>query len=247
MTDAELARLDVFEGVASAPRQGVYRRAAVSIRMRKQLEQKQEEEEGDQMEEVVEGIMYIANNMAWQHPPSEQYLTAIHVMLRGQRGSAASTGTRGWSDEDASLRIVVRGILGGSAHQGGGGGGEGGDHSHSECDKDGVSAPAGTSAAPVATALYEWRHPGTHSLSLPAVCVEVNALLPTATAWVMPATIREILVKLRSVDIHSSAQLCVHLLTADARGELNRTLEAAGHSGFHESTLLLFKQVILGV
>ena len=223
MTDVELARLDVFEGfIASAPHEGVYRRAPVTIRMMRPPGQ--EPEEGE-----VQGIMYIANNMEWRYPPSEQYLTAIHVMLRDQR-------------DPEEFSITVRGILSGSALEGANGADTDTCYTLIRSEMETVSQAPAPASEPLVSALYEWRHPGTHSLSIPALCVEVNAL--RETPWVMPATIKEIVEKLEYVGIRSTAQLAVQLVSQERRNELNRSLKHAGYLAFHEKTLLLFKQVI---
>jgi hypothetical protein len=208
MSDAELVKLDVFEGaMISAPHEGVYRRAPVKMKVQQQSSGSNKEDYQE-----VEGIMYIANDMRWQYPPSEQYLTAIHVMLRDQRGS----------DFDSS--ITVRGVLACDSHI---------EH-NCISDED--------NNMPVAEDLYSWSHPGTHSLSLAAVCVEVNVL--RESPWVMPATIKVLSAKFASVGIHSSAQLAVHLVTREMRDALNEHLENAGERRIKDSTLLLFKQVI---
>mmetsp|Transcript_25748 Transcript_25748/g.43379 ORF Transcript_25748/g.43379 Transcript_25748/m.43379 type:complete len:275 (+) Transcript_25748:39-863(+) len=199
MTDEELERLDIFEGyVAAAPELGVYRRAPMTIRVWPCV--------GANTEDcrLEQGIAYIANDSMWQHPPSEQYLTAIHLMLREQ-----------WCHPEHPIDINVRGIL-----------------------DDDISP----GVAPVPKELYIWQHPGEHSLSLPALCVEVNVLRDEP--WVMPRTIKEIVAKLSSVGVLSSAHLAVWLGTPELRDQLNDNLVNAGHSRFHDNTLLLFKRVI---
>lgn len=155
--------------------------------------------------------MYLANNTAWQFPPSEQYLTAIHVMLRHHELIDVDESKS--IEEGRSIRnsaIFVRGVMPG---------GQGG-----------------------ATDLFTWRHPGTPSLSLPSLCVEVNSL--RTTPWVMPQMLKEIVRKLGCVGINSSAQLAVHLPTAEMRTCLNGLLEKAGEGAIEDTTLCLFKQVL---
>lgn len=199
MSDEELERLDDFEGyIAEAPEEGVYRRAPVTMRVWPYVGANTDEYR------VEHGIAYIANNSTWRCPPSEQYLTAIHVMLREQ-----------WSHPDHPIDITVRSIL----------------------DSD-----LSSDIPPVPKELYTWQHPGAHSLSLPALCVEVNVLRDDP--WVMPLTIKKIVAKLRSVGVLSSAQLAVWLGTPELRSQLNDNLVNAGQKSFHDDTLLLFKRVL---
>lgn len=214
MTDAELERLDVFEGCnAESPELGVYRRTQIGINVWPSRGAPNSQQEC--------GIAYIANNMTWRFPPSEQYLTAIHVMLREQWQQPG--------DEcESDINIVVRGVMASPAVK--------------SCDID-ADALTTTTPPPVQpTELYTWRYPGRHSLTLPAVCVEVNVL--RETPWVMPRTIKEVVGKLASVGVHSAAQLAVWLGSRKLRDELNCRLRDAGQSEFEDHTLLLFKQVI---
>lgn len=64
---------------------------------------------------------------------------------------------------------------------------------------------------PLIRKISVWKYPGSHNLSLPALCVEVNTRLPPSKSWVMPVTINEILHRFSSVGIHSAAQLAVRL------------------------------------
>ena len=188
LSEKELAMLDGFEGYNSRnPSRGVYRREPMTIQVRT----------SDEEYECVEGIAYVANDMVWKYPPSEQYLTAIHVMLQ-----------ENWSFDN--IVISIKGIL--------------------DADSDTV------------TAFYDWHHPGTHSLTLPAVIVEVNTL--RAKPWVMPRTIKEIVNKLDTIGIHSSAQLSVYLTSQEKREDLNKKLADSGQRKFNKDTLQLFKSVL---
>jgi hypothetical protein len=69
LTDKELAYLDAFEIPA-------YRRQHISITVL--------QKDGEEIS--VTAIAYIAIHPLWLAPPSEQYLTAIHFMLREQWG-----------------------------------------------------------------------------------------------------------------------------------------------------------------
>ena len=105
MTEQQLQRLDVFEGFnAEAPERGVYRREPVRISIRVSpgdcVSERVSEGVDEEGFQVVQGIAYIANNCEWKFPPSEQYLTAIHVMLREQ-----------WLQPGGSIDIPVRAVL----------------------------------------------------------------------------------------------------------------------------------------
>jgi cation transport regulator ChaC len=154
-------------------------------------------------EQIKDGYVYIALENIWRVAPSEQYLTAIHLMLREQ-----------WSHMKLPLTIPVKGVLMASHNAG----------------KDEMHA------------LYEWNHPGSHSLSLPALCVEVNAM--RASPWVMPQTIHRIQKKLSAVDVFSCAQLAVFLVSEESMNSLNDKIIASGHLEFDIDTLRLFKMAL---
>lgn len=192
MTEEEMKRLDVFEGAdLSQPSRGVYRRSEVTMKVH---------QDGEVISK--EGIVYIANDMAWQYPPSEQYLTAIHVMLR-EHWDASHHGS-----------IAVRGLLVNNATE-----------------------------SAVLSSLYDWQHPGNHSLSLPALCVEVNTLLDTP--WVMPKAIKEIVHTLQTIGVYSAAHLAVYLISPDKRKELIAIFSKSGCDiKMTDQTLQLFQQVM---
>lgn len=153
---------------------------------------------------TVSGVFYIANDNTYKSQPSEQYLTAIHLMLREQ-----------WPEEDDA--IVVRGIL-----------------------QDTTYPNPNLNPNPVV--LYEWNHPGSHSLSLSALCVEVNA--KRAIPWVMPRNIKQIVEKLKKINIFSSAQLTPYLVSTEGMEKFNQKLIKIDERAVKLSTLLLFKEVI---
>lgn len=128
-------------------------------------------EDGEELS--VKAVAYLAVQPKWIAPPSEQYLTAIHYMLREQ-----------WAHIHPNLNIVIKGIIN----------------------------PQGSSADyhDIVT-ISEWVYPGPHLLSLPALCVEVNARMPPSKTWVMPITITEIMKEFESIGIQSTAQLAVRL------------------------------------
>jgi hypothetical protein len=138
-------------------------------------------------------IVYISDNSAWLHPPSEQYLTAIHVMLREQFHIISPSNV---------LEIDVCGII---------------------SDK--------------LETVYTWRYPGSNHLSLPALCVEVNA--NRTHKWIMPQTITDIQEELKGVNVHTTAQLAVWLMrrqnTTDQEYVLNVVDDEAAE---------LFKQLL---
>lgn len=145
----------------------------------------------------VRGMAYIANSPHWTGPPSEHYLTAIHLNLREHWGN--------------DIGVSVTGLL---------------ESSNSD----------------MPLTLYEWQHPGGHSLTLHALCVEVNAL--KTKPWVMPRTITEIISKLEAIGIFSAAQFAVAISTDGNMHVLNKKLKEAGHLGFNSETIMLFKQLL---
>lgn len=85
--------------------------------------------------------------------------------------------------------------------------------------------------------LYSWMHPGTHALTLEALCVEVSCARPTP--WLMPKTIGEVVDKLAAVGIGSAAQLAHALAAGD--DALNARLHAAGMTTFAPETLAIIR------
>lgn len=153
-------------------------------------------------ETVVKGVAYIAINPLWIRPPSEQYLNAIHLMLREQ-----------WSTYFPVIHIKIHGIFQTNEHQS-------------------------------LVLINEWSHPGTQKLSLPSLCVEVNARLPPESAWVMPQTIVEIEEKLGSIGVHSVAHLALYLRSEDTMNLFNSKLIENGHKSFHMNTLHIFRDLL---
>jgi cation transport regulator ChaC len=149
-------------------------------------------------EVVLQGYAYIANDKIWSGPPSEQYLTAIHLMLREQ-----------WGSSNSCLQILVKGVF---------------------------------EDNPSVRHIHTWTHPGSHAISLPALCVEVNSR--RSTPWVMPQTIHEIVHKLSLVGIHSSAQLAVHLTSQERMDALNENITRQGCISFQIDTLKLFRDAL---
>jgi hypothetical protein len=146
---------------------------------------------------------YIAVQPKWICPPSEQYLTAIHLMLREQ-----------WSHVHPTIDIPINGVF----HVGG---------------------------ASVLLPLYTWRHPGAHRLSIPALCVEVNARIPPEmNTWVMPGSIMEVEHSLASLGVHSAPQLALRLAAPGAARELNAKLAELGLQPLDETVLNLFKELL---
>lgn len=148
LTRDELERLDAFESG--------YDQVDIQIEMFR----------GDQWTGNVSAKVYISRETQWLHPPSEQYLTAIHVMLREQFQTI---------QPDHAEQIDVCGIIADKVEK-----------------------------------VYTWRYPGAMHLSLPALCVEVNAL--RAEKWVMPQSIADIQTELQRVGVQSTPQLAVWLV-----------------------------------
>jgi hypothetical protein len=97
-------------------------------------------------------IAYLANKPSWTRPPSEQYLTAIHLNLREQFRDILPE----------VLNIDVYGVFGGGGVES-----EGGERDDGE--------RVGESVGGCVHRFSCWSHPGTQCLSLQALCVEVSA------------------------------------------------------------------------
>lgn len=188
LSDEEIVRLDGFERPA-------YDRVEVEMLLRT---------DPTSVHEVKQtAFAYIAVQPKWICPPSEQYLTAIHLMLREQ-----------WSHVHSTIDIPVNGVF------------------H-------------VNDAAVMLPLYTWRHPGAHRLSIPALCVEVNARIPPeANSWVMPGSILDVETRLAAVGVQSTAQLALKLAAPGGPSELNGKLSTVGHPPFDETVLGLFKELL---
>jgi hypothetical protein len=70
--------------------------------------------------------------------------------------------------------------------------------------------------------ISSWTYPGSEALSLPALCVEVNAL--RRTKWLMPRAVAGVVEELKGLGVLSAAQLASRLargwkLAEDGRGD----------------------------
>eukprot|EP00041_Stephanoeca_diplocostata_P035130 m.1227844 g.1227844 ORF g.1227844 m.1227844 type:complete len:552 (-) comp24643_c1_seq25:2924-4579(-) len=137
--------------------------------------------------------------------PSEQYLTAIHVMLREH-----------WSHLEAEPvaphhAVAIRGM-----HEA---------EADTVCD------------------FGEWKHPGVHKLSLPALCVEINAR--RTQKWTMPKHIKHFTAQLGSIGVHSVSDLCAALAPSTAGDvpplSLNAALAAAGQEPLDRETMHILR------
>ena len=151
--------------------------------------------------QMKEAVVYVAGSGAGGYttmmavPPSEQYLTAIHCMLREH-----------WGMDGETVDVCSY-----------------------EADDGTVSEPT-----------LRWRHPGAAALSLEALCVEVSTR--RSTPWEMPRTIQEVMGKLESIGVRSTAQLA-EVLRA---GTLNEQLRAAGATPFGKETVQILQSLLLG-
>ena len=158
----------------------------------------------------VSAIAYIANTLFWTIPPSEAYLTAIHLNLREQFHEILP---------ECIQEITINGVFSkeGNANVTCCRHNSAINHTHGYCDvvSDAESEHIVTTLVNTRNSdiLIEtvsiWQYPGTHSLSLPALCVEVNAL--RKAKWVMPRAVAGIISELKALQIHSSAQLAAKL------------------------------------
>ena len=99
-----------------------------------------------------------------------------------------------------------------------------------------------------------WVHPGLLQLSLPALCVEVNARRGSGSKWVMPKQIRTIMEEFGTLSIHTTEQLMAwlhsHGITCDMAAKkdysLLSTLECISQfSVLDAEALSLFAEILL--
>jgi gamma-glutamylcyclotransferase (GGCT)/AIG2-like uncharacterized protein YtfP len=174
-------------------------------------------------------IAYIAKNSSWTGPPSESYLTAIHLMLREHWDMRAETiAILGCDQSDnASPEVQVETAPGAPAmpavvdETDVGGGGKG------AVEVVGYRPEASAGAVRVVEKAAAWRHPGAKSLGLRALCVEINARLMRAP-WVMPRASITIEEALLSLGVANTPHLGRSLREGVASEALRRALCAAG-------------------
>lgn len=192
LTDNELSRLDSFEGG--------YHKEQVVIDVWT-----------DGKWASTPATVYIANSLYWTVPPSKAYLTAIHINLREQFGELMP---------ECANQIHVYGVF----HK------HGNEnvstfrsetaigHDNGQCDMSADANHPERELHPVAAArttdvlierLSTWTYRGSEHLSLPALCVEVNAL--RKVKWVMPRAIQSVLKELEGLGVRTTPQLAVAL------------------------------------
>jgi hypothetical protein len=191
LTDVELARLDRFEGG--------YHKEYIDVSLLK-----------DDNWVTESAQAYIANTLYWTVPPSKAYLTAIHVNLREQFGTTMP---------HFANTIHVYGVFskGGNANVTSCRNTAEISHSNGQCDMSSDGVGGAVTAAIMATRssdvlverISSWTYPGSETLSLPALCVEVNA--QRKTKWVMPRAVAGVVEELKGLGILSSAQLASKL------------------------------------
>lgn len=189
----------------------------------------------------VEAVCYIANSLYWTVPPSEAYLTALHINLREQFGTTMP---------DYAIKIEVKGVF---SKQGNDNvkqcrSNEGLSHSAGKCDisacthkeKDAEAVIHARQTDILVELISTWVYPSAPALSLPALCVEVNA--QRHVKWVMPRAVTGVVSELKAHGISSSAHLAIRL----ARGW---TLENVKAEGSHveyldQETLDIFSRLL---
>lgn len=182
LTAEELARLDKFEGG--------YDQQTIEVNLF----------ENNEWSSPVSSIVYIARQSRWEGPPSEQYLTAIHIMLEEQ-----------FHSEIYAAQIDVCGKL-----------------------EDKVEK------------FYTWKYPGSIHLSIPSLCVEVNAR--RSSKWVMPQSMHTVVNELNHIGVHSSAQLAVWIskkgICCEDDVATNAALAGSQFNLIDREAVLLFKELL---
>jgi hypothetical protein len=193
LSDVELARLDNFEGG--------YHKEQVEISLWVENAWAAET-----------ATVYIANSLYWTVPPSEAYLTAIHVNLREQFGEtmpvcANHIDTYGVFSKSGNGNVSTCRSGSAISHA------CGPTHAAAAADSgesDDFHILAATRGSDVLIEhISSWTYPGSELLQLPALCVEVNAR--RKVKWVMPRAIPCVMKELETVGVRSSAQLAVAL------------------------------------
>jgi len=181
LLDEELARLDKFEG-------GYHK------------EELQVEIYGNETWVPAKAIVYLANTVHWTDPPSEAYLCAIHVNLREQFEEIMP---------EVANNIAICGVFSAA-------GNTAATHSQTTISFDDVCTGSVGSDAVVSVhdmdmttvrleLISQWTYPRSWALSLPALCVEVNAA--RKVKWIMPRAVTEVVSELQGFGILSVAHL----------------------------------------
>ena len=229
LSDQELAELDKFEGA--------YRKEPVTVLVGYDTDDRG----GGAVPEPCAAIAYVAggppsaeNGLAWTPPmsvePKEEYLVAIHGMLREHWPPTAFSPLKIASFEGGAVVNAPPILPLSAAVVGGGGGGGGGDDSGSG------------SAGPVVSGA--WEHPGAaRLLRLEALCVEVS--LRRKEPWIMPRTIKEVVGKLASAGVRTVADLAAALRDDPTGASLNACLAGNGHQAFSAETIGIMTGLLL--
>lgn len=191
LTEEELSHLDKFEGG--------YHKEYVEIFVLQSGDWK-----------PMCATVYIANTFYWTVPPSKAYLTAIHINLREQFGEtmpecAHHIHIYGVFSKQGNTNVSEFRNSTAISHKQG----------HSDISSEAHDEVLANTIAVARSSdvliehLSTWTYPGSESLSLPALCVEVNAR--RAVKWVMPRTMSLVLDELKAQGIQSSAQLAARL------------------------------------
>lgn len=191
LEDGELERLDRFEGG--------YHRQDLEVSVWDGTVWKKEK-----------AIAYIANSLFWTVPPSEAYLTAIHVNLREQFTDihpecVTQIHVHGVISMDKDVALYHNNKNKEISH----------DNGHSDMSSGKISKENITSVHDFQSSDYRiesistWNYPGAAQLSLPALCVEVNAV--RTVKWVMPRAVAGVVNELKGFGIQSAAHLAAKL------------------------------------
>jgi hypothetical protein len=211
LTEEELSRLDNFEGG--------YHKEYIDVVILK-----------DDCWISQSSLAYIANTLYWTVPPSEAYLTAIHVNLWEQFGTtmpqcANTIDVYGVFSKQGNANVTNCRNTEDICHSNG----------HSDmCSNDAsgavlTSITAARSSDILLEHISSWTYPGSEALSLPALCVEVNA--QRKAKWVMPRAVAGVVGELRGMGIMSSAQLASRLSRGWRLGEDGTSCDSTAHSG----------------
>lgn len=181
LTDEELARLDRFEGG--------YHKEELKVEILR-----------NDTWTSANAIVYLANAVYWTELPSEAYLSAIHINLREQFGETMP---------HIANKIEIYGVFSSAEH---------GDSAQSQkktidfgdsCSGHAESVMEMDMSTMRVARISQWSYPGLHALTLPALCVEVNAA--RESKWVMPRAVAGVTQELSLFGILSVSHLAARL------------------------------------
>lgn len=95
------------------------------------------------------------------------------------------------------------------------------------------------------TTFYQWQYPGLEALSLPALCIEVNAR--RRIKWVMPKTMKMITESLNMIGINNRFDLIDLITSTEGADHINGKIVKAGFDPILDEEAVVIFRELLGI